>query len=122
MGRKLLQVESFVGLRYLRSRKSSNFLSKITLISIAGVVVGVWALIVVLSVMEGFEEDLREKIIGTNAHGNVVKIMGTFPEYREVVKNHSGKCPRGGGRQSLYHAGGYDYLRRQRDRRDSQGP
>jgi len=93
LGRKLLQVESFVGLRYLRSRKSSNFLSKITLISIAGVVVGVWALIVVLSVMEGFEEDLREKIIGTNAHGNVVKIMGTFPEYREVVKTIQENAP-----------------------------
>ena len=88
-----MQVETFVGLRYLRSRKSSAFLSKITLISIAGVAVGVWALIVVLSVMEGFEEDLRDKIIGTNAHGNVVKIMGTFPEYRDVMKTIKENAP-----------------------------
>jgi len=74
-----------VGTRYLKARRSSSFLSKITLISVAGVAVGVWALIVVLSVMSGFEEDLRDKIIGSNAHGNLVKIMGPFTEYNDMI-------------------------------------
>ena len=93
MGKKPLLFESFVGLRYLKSRRSGIFLSKITLISIAGVAVGVWAMIVVLSVMGGFEDDLRDKIIGSNAHGNVLKLMGTFPEYRDIHKLIREKAP-----------------------------
>ena len=56
-----------------------------TLISIAGVAIGVWALTVVLSVMSGFEADLKQKILGANAHGVVLKYgEGDFTEWREV--------------------------------------
>ncbi len=60
--------EAFVGLRYLMSQRRNDVLSVITLISIAGVAVGVMALIVVLSVMGGFEGDLKTKILGTRTH------------------------------------------------------
>lgn len=60
--------ELFVARRYLTARGKDTFLSIITLISIGGVAVGVMALVVVISVMNGFEIDLREKILGTTAH------------------------------------------------------
>jgi lipoprotein-releasing system permease protein len=56
-----------------------------TLISIGGVAIGVWALTVVLSVMSGFEGDLKAKILGTNAHGMVMKYgQNDFTEWRKV--------------------------------------
>ncbi|OGB93932.1 MAG: ABC transporter permease [candidate division NC10 bacterium RIFCSPLOWO2_12_FULL_66_18] len=60
--------EVFISLRYLRAKRRQRSLSVITFISIAGVAVGVMALIVVMAVMSGFEFDLRNKILGTNAH------------------------------------------------------
>jgi lipoprotein-releasing system permease protein len=63
-----LPYELFVSLRYLRARRRARSLSVITIISTAGVTVGVMALIVVMAVMSGFEFDLRNKILGTNAH------------------------------------------------------
>lgn len=63
-----MKLEWFVARRYLASRRGTRFLSLITLISIGGVAVGVMALIVVTSVMTGLQNDLREKILGTNPH------------------------------------------------------
>ncbi len=60
--------EFFVARRYLTARGKDTFLSIITLISVGGVAVGVMALVVVISAMNGFEIDLREKILGTTAH------------------------------------------------------
>ncbi|MFP4465670.1 MAG: ABC transporter permease [Candidatus Goldiibacteriota bacterium] len=57
----------FVGLRYLMAKKQ-GFISLISFLSITGIALGVWALIVVISVMNGFHEDIRDKIVGTNAH------------------------------------------------------
>lgn len=64
----------FVARRYLSSRRGRGFLSLITLIAIGGVSVGVMALIVVIGVMSGLQTDLREKILGANAHGMVLEI------------------------------------------------
>jgi lipoprotein-releasing system permease protein len=66
--------ELFVARRYLTAKGKDTFLSIITLISIGGVAVGVMALVVVISVMNGFEIDLREKILGTTAHITVLHI------------------------------------------------
>ena len=60
--------ELFVGLRYLRSKGRRGALSLLTLIAIAGMALGVMALIVVIGVMSGAEEELRGKILGTTAH------------------------------------------------------
>jgi lipoprotein-releasing system permease protein len=60
-----MSVSSFIGIRYLRSKKSNAFLSLITFLSIAGVAVGVATLIVILSVMDGFEGALKDRL----AHG-----------------------------------------------------
>jgi lipoprotein-releasing system permease protein len=55
--------ELLIGLRYLRAKRKSTFISIITFISTAGVALGVMALIIVLAVMTGFEEDLKGKIL-----------------------------------------------------------
>jgi lipoprotein-releasing system permease protein len=63
-----VNLEWYLGRRYLASRRGTRFLSLITLIAIGGVTVGVMALIVVIAVMTGLQNDLREKILGTNPH------------------------------------------------------
>jgi len=68
--------ELFLALRYLKNKRKQAFVSLITLISIGGVTLGVMALIIVLSVMSGFENDLRTKILGTNAHLIILKLGG----------------------------------------------
>ena len=60
--------ELFISLRYLRARRKQVFVSVITFISIIGILLGVATLIIVLAVMNGFETDLRDKILGVNAH------------------------------------------------------
>jgi lipoprotein-releasing system permease protein len=77
--------ELFISLRYLRAKRKSAFISIITLISMAGVALGVMALIIVLAVMTGFEEDLKEKILGTNAHIVVLK-SGGVDDYQSVIE------------------------------------
>ena len=77
--------ELFIGLRYLKAKRKSAFISIITLISMAGVALGVMALIIVLAVMTGFEEDLKEKILGTNAHIVVLKSTGGVEKYESLM-------------------------------------
>ena len=63
-----LPYEVFIGLRYLRAKRRNRTISFNTLISIAGVTIGVAALIATLGIMTGFKEDLQAKILGTNSH------------------------------------------------------
>src|SRR6056300_85041 len=67
-----------VALSHLRSRRSEAGINVITTVSILGVTIGVTALIMVLAVMEGFEIDLRDKILGSNAHLVVLNYGGNF--------------------------------------------
>lgn len=78
--------EGFVGMRYLMAKRQRNVLSVITLISIGGVAVGVMALIVVLSVMGGFEGDLRQKILGTKSHIVVTASDGQIADYAPLLE------------------------------------
>ena len=71
----------FIGLRYLWTKKQ-GFVSVISFLTVAGIVVGVSALIIVISVMSGFREDMRDKIIGTNAH----VVVGAYS--KEGIKNY----------------------------------
>jgi lipoprotein-releasing system permease protein len=67
-----VQFESFIALRYMRGKRKNRFVSLITIISVAGVSVGVIALIVVMSVMTGFDNALRASIIGNRAHLHIM--------------------------------------------------
>ena len=78
--------ESFLGIRYLKAKRKQRFISVITIISVLGVMVGVMALVVVLSVMNGFRSDLMSKILGVNSHVLVLNLSGTFNGYQEVAE------------------------------------
>lgn len=80
-----MHFEVFVAWRYLRAKRKQAFISVITVISVASVMVGVMALIVVLSVMNGFREDLTEKILGVNSHLLVLSYKGAFKDYEKVA-------------------------------------
>ena len=80
-----LPYELFIGLRYLKAKRKQTFISIITFISMAGVMVGVMALVIVLSVMAGFQEDLRAKILGTTSHILVMKFGKGMENADEVI-------------------------------------
>lgn len=85
--------EWFIGLRYLRARKRTRFVSFITLISVAGIALGVAALIVILSVMNGFEGELRDRLLSMTAHGYVTGDTGNlsnWPKVRDIVLSEPG--------------------------------
>ncbi|PIY20394.1 MAG: lipoprotein-releasing system transmembrane subunit LolC [Deltaproteobacteria bacterium CG_4_10_14_3_um_filter_60_8] len=74
--------EWFISLRYLKAKRKQTFISLITIISMAGVAVGVMALIVVLGVMTGFTAEFRDKILGINSHIVVQKFGDVIADYR----------------------------------------
>jgi lipoprotein-releasing system permease protein len=63
-----LPFEIAVGLRYIKAKRKQAFISVISAFSVLGVMLGVMTLIIVLGVMNGFEKDLKEKILGTVSH------------------------------------------------------
>jgi len=77
--------ETFICFRYLKAKRKQGFISLITFISVAGVAVGVMALIVVLAVMAGFTSELRNKILGVNSHIVVQKLGGIIDNYPALV-------------------------------------
>ncbi len=76
---------TFVSGRYLRTRQKRTFISLITVLSIAGVTVGVMALIVVIAVMAGFENDLKSRIMGIRPHLVLTKKQGVFSGYEQML-------------------------------------
>jgi lipoprotein-releasing system permease protein len=78
-------VELFVGLRYLRAKRRTRFVSFITLISLIGIALGVAALIVILSVMNGFEGELRSRLLSMSAHGFVTGSDGVTHDWRQLA-------------------------------------
>jgi len=80
-----MKFELFIALRYLLARRKQAFISVISLISVLGVALGVASLIVVMGVMNGFTEDLKDKILGINAHILVNAVGSSMRGYREVA-------------------------------------
>src|SRR5215212_215497 len=79
-----LPFELFLALRYLRPKRT--FVSVITLISVIGVTLGVAVLIIVISVMTGFDKQLRDKILGFNAHLKIYKPEATISDYESLIR------------------------------------
>jgi lipoprotein-releasing system permease protein len=89
-----MRFEIFVALRYLGGKRKNRFISLISLISVAGVSVGVMALIVVMAVMTGFDNALRETIIGNRAHFTVLDpTSDTMLDYEKVIREIEALCP-----------------------------
>jgi lipoprotein-releasing system permease protein len=81
-----MNFEVFIGGRYLRAKQKQAFISLITLLSVAGVTVGVMALIVVIAVMAGFESDLKTRILGVESHVVVMRHGNSFSDYHRVME------------------------------------
>jgi len=75
----------FVGLRYMRARRRNHFISFISMISIMGIALGVTALITVTSVMNGFEQEMRERIVGAASHATVSAFGGPLTNWEAVA-------------------------------------
>ena len=102
-------VSLFVGLRYTRSRRRNHFISFISLFSALGIALGVIALITVLSVMNGFHKEVRDRILGMASHGDIQALNGhlnDWPKALEQAKLHSrvlGAAPYIEGQAMLTH-------------------
>ena len=86
-----LPFELFIAARYVRSRKGAHgtaggFLSFISFASVAGIGLGVWALIVVLSVMNGFQKEVRDRMLSVVAHIEIFGAAGTVPVWETLLK------------------------------------
>ncbi len=84
IARMKLPLEIFVGLRYTRAKRRNHFISFISMISMLGIALGVMALIVVLSVMNGFEKELRGRILGMVSHVTVSSFGGPLKEWESL--------------------------------------
>lgn len=74
-----------IGLRYLRAKRRNGFISFISLASVLGIFIGVVALITTISVMNGFQEELRNRILGTVAHATIEGVNGSLPDWKRAV-------------------------------------
>ncbi len=84
-----LPLELFIGLRYTRAKRRNHFISFISLISMLGIALGVMALIVVLSVMNGFEKELRGRILGMVSHVTVSSYEGRLQDWPSLLEQVS---------------------------------
>mgnify|MGYP003482431383 CR=1 FL=1 len=80
-----MRYELLVGLRYTRAKRRNHFISFISLTSMAGIALGVAALIVVLSVMNGFQEEIRTRILGVASHVQVFDLRGGLVMRRSIL-------------------------------------
>ena len=76
--------ELFVGLRYTRAKRRTHFISFISFISMIGIALGIWALITVMSVMNGFEKEIRARILGAAAHVQLLGGEGGFTDWEAI--------------------------------------
>ena len=77
--------EAFIGLRYVRARRRNHFISFISLISILGIAIGVLALITVLSVMNGFQQELTNRILAMASHATVIRDNAAIDDWQTVA-------------------------------------
>ncbi|MCD0217129.1 ABC transporter permease, partial [Enterobacter hormaechei subsp. steigerwaltii] len=82
----MFSLEAWIGLRYLRAKKRNGFMSFITMVSIAGIALGVTALIVVLSVMNGFQKEIRGQLLNVAPHAEIGYIDNTDTDWRNLLR------------------------------------
>ena len=89
---KSLPYELFVGWRYTRAKRKNHFISFISLTSMVGIALGVAALIVVLSVMNGFQKELRTRILGVASHLEITGSNNQLADWQQI-STFAGKAP-----------------------------
>ena len=82
--------EAMIGLRYVRAKRRNHFISFISMSSMIGVALGVMALITVISVMNGFEKELKERILGMASHAVIEELNGlsNWESVMRDIKEH----------------------------------
>jgi len=80
-----MRYELMVGLRSTRARRRNRFISINSLFSMIGIAVGVWALIVVLSIMNGFQKDVRDRMLSVLSHIEVFDASGSLPDWKATA-------------------------------------
>ena len=78
--------ELFIGLRYTRAKRRNHFISFISLISMVGIALGIIVLITVLSVMNGFQHELRSRILGVASHVEISEFGGTLADWSSIAQ------------------------------------
>jgi lipoprotein-releasing system permease protein len=86
-----MRYELMVGLRYTRARRRNRFVGVNSAVSMIGIALGVWALIVVLSVMNGLQQEVRSRILGVASHVQVLGAAGRLADWREVARLAAGQ-------------------------------
>src|SRR5688572_21436986 len=81
-----MRYELMVGLRYTRARRRNRFIGVNSAVSMIGIAVGVWALIVVLSVMNGFQKEVRTRILGVVSHLQILDEDNRLADWHGVAK------------------------------------
>jgi lipoprotein-releasing system permease protein len=81
-----MRYELLVGLRYTRARRRNRFIGINSLVSMIGIMVGVWALIVVLSVMNGFQKEVRTRILGVASHVQISSVNNRLREWQPIAQ------------------------------------
>ncbi|MBP1733243.1 MAG: lipoprotein releasing system, transrane protein, LolC/E family, partial [Deltaproteobacteria bacterium] len=81
-----MNYETAIALRYLRSKRKDKFISFTTWIAVVGIAIGVMALILVIAVMTGFQDEIRDRILGVNPHILIVKVGGDIRNPESVVE------------------------------------
>lgn len=79
-------LELYIGLRYTRAKRRNHFISFISVSSMLGIMLGVMALITVMSVMNGFHKEVRERILGMASHATISAVDGNLEEWRQVMQ------------------------------------
>ncbi len=79
-------LQIFIGLRYTRAKRRNHFISFISLVSMFGIALGVMVMITVISVMSGFEQELRQRILGMVAHASISGVGEGLPDWQGAVK------------------------------------
>ncbi len=80
-----MSVEFFIAGKYLKAKRKEGFISLITFLSVAGVTLGVMALVVVIAVMSGAETEFRKRILGLEPHILIMNYGGSFDQYQDIL-------------------------------------
>ncbi len=109
--------ELFIGLRYTRAKRRNHFISFISLISMLGIGLGVMALIVVLSVMNGFQKEIRARILGITPHLQISSDSGQLNDWQQAFE-YRRQASRSARRRALRQRTRHGVAERERARRD----
>ncbi|MDR2352414.1 MAG: lipoprotein-releasing system transmembrane subunit LolC, partial [Deltaproteobacteria bacterium] len=81
-----MKIETSIAFRYLRAKRKNSLLSLISVLAVGGVGLGVAALIVVLAVLSGFETNLKNKLLGVQAHVTIFAFYDNIYDWKEVTQ------------------------------------